>query len=115
MSCRFQLLHLGFLAYNGSESERSTKPMDIVLDFVSSATKIQHKPFYIVADSYYESFKLAEALHEKKIGCSLSCKSDRPSNLFSKFLHNDLEKGCFNFTNNRNFSAMTSMIKLKLI
>jgi uncharacterized protein YihD (DUF1040 family) len=103
-----------FWLYKGDESERSTKPMDIVLDFVLNATKTQHKPFYVVADSYYGSLKLAEILHEKKIGCLFSCKSDRPANLFSKFLHNNLEKGSFNYTNNRDFSAMTYFDKAKV-
>ena len=67
-----------------------------------------------MTDSYYESLKLEEALYQKKIRCFFSCKYDRPSNLFSKFLYNDLKKGNFNFTNNRDFSAMTFYDKAKV-
>jgi len=103
-----------FWLYEGTESERSAKPMNIVLDFVSNATRQQHKPHIVVVDSYYGSLKLAEKLHKMKLGCLFSCKSDRPSNLFSNFLHQDLEKGNFNFTNNTNFSAMTYFDKAKV-
>jgi hypothetical protein len=103
-----------FWLYQGTESERSGKPADIVMDFVFNALREQHKPHIIVADSFYGGLKLAEALHEKKLGCLFSCKSDRPSYLFSKCLHNDLAKGEFQYINNRNFSAMTYYDKSKV-
>jgi len=88
--------------------------MNIVLDFISNAIRQQHKPHFVVADSYYGSLKLAEKLHEMKLGCLFSCKSDRPANLFSKLLHDDLKKGDFNYTNNKQFSAMTYFDKAKV-
>ena len=76
-----------FWLYEGDDSQRSAKPMNIVLGFVSNATRQQDKPHIIVADSYYESLKLVEKLHEIKLGCLFSCKSDRPSNLFTNLLY----------------------------
>ncbi len=52
-----------FWLYKGDELERSAKSKDIVLDFVSNTTKSQYKPFYIVVDSHYKSFKLTEVFH----------------------------------------------------
>lgn len=103
-----------FWLYQGNESERSGKPMNIVLDFATNAIKEQHKPHFIVADSYYGSLKLAEELHSRQFGFLLSCKSDRPAYLFSKFLHEDLKKGGYNFTNNAHFSAITYFDKAKV-
>ena len=98
-----------FWLYKGSKSERSTKPMDIVLDFVSSATKIQHKPLYVVAHIMKVS-NWQKHFIKRKLDVFLVANL----NLFSKFLYNDLKKDSFNFTNNRNFSAMTFYDKTKV-
>ena len=103
-----------FWLYEGSESERSGKPTDIVMDFATNVTKIQHKPHIIVADSYYGSLNLAQQLHNMKLGCLFSCRADKPTDLFTGYLHNGLTKGNFNHINNRTFSAITYYDKAKV-
>lgn len=104
-----------FWLYQGEESEREHSPTAIVVDFVQNAIKEHYKPHIVVADSYYGSLNLAETLHNMKIGCLLSCKSDRPSFLFSNTLHNEIDtKGDFASIHNRQFSAMTYLDKAKV-
>lgn len=104
-----------FWLYQGSESNRSGKPAEIVLDFMKTVeTNGGAKPHVVVVDSYYGSLKLAKKLHELKYGFLLSCKSDRPVFLFSDYLHNGLIKGEFSFIHNRNFAAMTYYDKAKV-
>jgi hypothetical protein len=103
-----------FWLYEGHESERSGKPIEIVQDFVNNATREQHKPHIVVVDSYYGSLKLAQILHAKKFGVLFSCKADRPSYLFSSLLQQNLAKGEFQYINNYHFSAMTYYDKAKI-
>ena len=103
-----------FLLYQGEDSEREHTPTAIVMDFAKSAIKNIFKPHIIVTDSYYGSLNLALELDKYKLGCLLSCKSDRPAFLFSNHLHKDLDKGEFTSINNRHFSAMTYYDKAKV-
>lgn len=68
----------------------------------------------MIVDSYYGSFQLVKELHLKNWGILASCKSDRPSFLFSNHLHKNLEKGSFNEINNKHFSALTYYDKAKV-
>ena len=82
-----------FWLYQGSDSERNTKPPgSIVLDFVNRliATTVP-EPYIVLADSFYSSLKLAIQLHRQNLGCLLSCRTDRPTKLW-KPLQNKLSK-----------------------
>lgn len=103
-----------FWLYEGTDSLQSSKPDDIVLDFVHKSLKDGHKPHIIVADSYYGSLKLAEEIHKLKLGCLFSCKSDRPNKLFSDYLHKNLHKEEFSSIQNSSISAMTYYDKAKV-
>jgi hypothetical protein len=103
-----------FWLYQGEE-DRPSDPTNIVLNFVDTALQEHYKPHIVVTDSYYSSLKLAEALHSRKIGCLLSCRSDRPSHLFTNTLHHSIEKkGESAAICNRNFYAMTYYDKTKV-
>lgn len=104
-----------FWLYEGDESERVHKPQQIVLDFVNVAqSKNAGTPFVLVADSYYGSLSLAEALHQLKVGCLLSCRANMPSFLWGNYLHIDLKKGEWHSINNKYFSALTVYDRAKI-
>jgi hypothetical protein len=103
-----------FWLYQGEEFERQHSPTEIVLDFARNAIKDSYKCHIMVADSYYGSLQLAMKLNEMKLGCLLSCKSDRPAFLFSNYLHNGLSKGEWSYVNNRHFSAITYFDKARV-
>jgi hypothetical protein len=104
-----------FWVYKGSESERTHTPTGIVVDFVKNAIQQQYKPHIVVADSFYGSLQLAEELHKMKIGCLLSCRSDRPSAIFTNTLHPLVsKKGDLASIHNSKFYAMTMYDKAKV-
>lgn len=85
------------------------------MDFVNPLVKkYPGRPYFIVADSYYSSLELAERLHKLKLGCMLSCKSDRPSWLFSQYLHRNIKKETMHYVVNSKFSAITYYDKAKV-
>ena len=104
-----------FWFYEGEESGRSNQPTQIVLDFMKQITSIYGQKLHIVvADSYYGSYELAIELNTQNFGCFLSCRSDRPSKLFSQHLHKELIKREWNCINNSQFSAITYYDKRKV-
>ena len=80
--------------YQGPEHGEETKPHQIVVNF---AKELPTKNYIVYADSYYGSFTLAEDLNSKGYKFVLSCKSDRPSQLFSKKLHTGLKRGSWKY------------------
>lgn len=104
-----------FWLFEGNESERSHLPHEIVMGFVD---RIQAKssglPYIIVADSYYSSLDLAIQLYQRKLGCLLSCRADRPSALWSKYIHKGLQKGQWTRAECRDFSAVSYYDKAKV-
>lgn len=104
-----------FWLFEGDESERDSKPDEIVKGFVNSViSKQDRKTHIMVTDSYYSSLHLAEWLHAAKWGALLSCKADRPSFLFSWSFHPGIEKYDVVSLRNRNFSALTYFDKAKV-
>lgn len=103
-----------FWLYEGSDSNYSGKPYDIVLDFIQNVLKYGYKPYIVVANSYYGSLKLAEDIYNLKLGYMFSCKSDRPSKLFSDHLHKDLHKGEFHSIQNTSMSTISYYNKAKV-
>lgn len=104
-----------FWLYQGKKSERSTKPTDIVMDFVEKVEQHEgHRAHIMVVDSYYGSLKLGEALNNKLWGALISCKADRPAMLFTNNLHEGLTKGTAHAINNYQFSAISYYDRAKL-
>lgn len=104
-----------FWLYEGEESERVHKPQQIVLDFVDNVQALNPgMPFIVAADSYYGSLSLAEALHNRKVGCLLSCRANMPSFLFSGWLHTNLPKRHWNCVDNKYFSVISINDKAKI-
>lgn len=94
---------------------RSNQPTKIVLDFVDSILiSFPGRPFIVVADSYYSSLELAKKLTDRKLPCLLSCRSDRPSYLFSDYLHKKLVKGDVHYIYNSQYSAISYYDKAKV-
>jgi hypothetical protein len=67
--------------------------MDIVLDFVKKLDDFHEYSVY--ADSWYDSEELALQLHKSGFWFTIACKSNKPSYLFSQYLHLGLKKHCF--------------------
>lgn len=104
-----------FWLYQGKESERIHKPLDIVVDFVKVAEQnTSGLPFIVVADSYYGSANLATQLHDMGHGYLLSCKADMPSYIFSDYLHLNIKKQTWFGMNNSTMSAVTAFDKAKV-
>lgn len=76
--------------------------------------KYPQQPYVVVADSYYSSLELAEELTERKLPCILSCRADRPTGLFSSYLHSRLQKKETNYVYNSKFSAISYFDKAKV-
>jgi len=58
-------------------------------------------------DSYYGGLPTAELVHEKGMCFIMSCRKDRPTELFANNLAKNLEKGEVNYKSNGRFVAMT--------
>jgi len=61
----------------------------------------------VVMDSYYGGLPTAELVHEKGMCFIMSCRKDRPTELFANNLAKNLEKGEVNYKSNGRFVAMT--------
>ena len=82
-----------FWIYQGPDGE-NTKPFFIVKNFMQQLSSKNH---IIIADSFYGSLGLAQELNENGYKFVFSCKSDRPSALFSRKLHLGLKKGSWKY------------------
>ena len=104
-----------FWLYEGKESERDHSPTEIVLGFIKEVQKKESiRPHIITVDSYYGSEELVKKVDQMKWGIVASCRSDRPSKLFSDFLHYKLTKGDHSCISNSKFSAITYYDKAKV-
>jgi len=61
----------------------------------------------VVMDSYYGGLPTAELVHEKGMCFIMSCRKDRPTELFANNVAKNLEKGEVNYKSNGRFVAMT--------
>jgi hypothetical protein len=92
--------------YEGSDSIRSTKLKDIVLDFAKNTdTAI---PYIIVADSHFGFLEVALELDKMGLDFILACGMKNPSALFMNYLHTVVtHRGDFSCCTNGRITAIT--------
>lgn len=99
----------------GESPLNPTQPKQIVIKFIDDLIEIYGpRQWVIVADSFYSSLDLAKLLHQRNVLFILSCQANRPSWLYSQFLHIQLTKGCSKEAHNRSFSAISYYDKAKV-
>jgi len=80
----------GIWTYKGSDTKYNAKPMDVVLDY-AKLFKPEDNHIFIV-DSYYGSLKLAIKLQQLGYKFIMTCRSDRPVQLFKDYLQVGLKQ-----------------------
>lgn len=82
-----------FWIYGGvkvAKDKRSAAPFDVVMDLLEDIPQGNN---IILADSFYGSFELAEALSKKGWRFIIACHGDRKSAHFNDYLARQLKKG----------------------
>jgi len=97
----------GIWTYKGSNTKYSAKPMDVVLDY-AKLFKPEDNHIFIV-DSYYGGLKLAIKLEKLGYKFIMTCRSDRPVQLFKDYLQVGLKnKGTWRQTYNEKFHILAT-------